>query len=273
MTQKAITVYTPDSMPPHIFAEDDAQMHRGKFGGSGILQADNMLACSIVDNNTIRLQSGMYCNQGYLVCIPSGRSETFTLVSGTQGAFRKDLLIAEFTRGGGDTPDSHVFSVVRGTEAASLASARDPELTQQDLSLDGTFRQEALYRVIFNGVQIVQLERVSKIIAVHAQMPVVELARTDGEIALQSNAIYRLPALTGATVFQFPAPTPGNQDQIMLYLTVGSGASVLWPAGCIYVLGLPPLFREGRYYRVVCEYDPNAGVWCVGAIESEAARA
>ena len=31
-----------------------------------------------------------------------------TVVSGTVGAFRKDLVVADFIRGGGDTPDSHV---------------------------------------------------------------------------------------------------------------------------------------------------------------------
>ena len=36
MGQKAITIYTPDSATPHIYAEDDAQIHRALIGSSGI---------------------------------------------------------------------------------------------------------------------------------------------------------------------------------------------------------------------------------------------
>ena len=60
MAQKAITIYTPDTEDPHIYAEDDAQVHRAIFGGSGITDADEKLAATIVDNNTVRLAAGLY---------------------------------------------------------------------------------------------------------------------------------------------------------------------------------------------------------------------
>ena len=57
MAQKAITIYTPPDAAPHIYAEDDAQLYRAIFGRSGITEGDEMLACSLVDNNTVRLAS------------------------------------------------------------------------------------------------------------------------------------------------------------------------------------------------------------------------
>lgn len=64
MSQKAITIYTPASADPHIYAEDDAQIFRALFGGaSGITEADDSLACSIINNNTVRLAPGVYSNQ------------------------------------------------------------------------------------------------------------------------------------------------------------------------------------------------------------------
>lgn len=64
MAQKAITIYTPPDAAPHIYAEDDAQLYRAIFGRSGITEGDEMLACSLVDNNTVRLASGTFVNQG-----------------------------------------------------------------------------------------------------------------------------------------------------------------------------------------------------------------
>ena len=161
MGQKAITIYTPSDSAVHINAEDDAQVHRALIGGSGITLADNKLACSIIDNNTVRLASGVYSNQGYLVSVVGGTTADLTVVSGTVGAFRKDLVVADFIRGGGDTPDSHVFRVVKGTDAASDDLAADPTLTQNDLAAGGAQRQEALYRLHLNGTVIQSIDRVA----------------------------------------------------------------------------------------------------------------
>ena len=103
----------------------------------------------------------MYSNQGYLVSVVGGTTADLTVVSGTVGAFRKDMVVADFIRGGGDTPDSHVFRVVKGTDAASDDLAADPTLTQNDLAAGGAQRQEALYRRHLNGTVIQSVERVA----------------------------------------------------------------------------------------------------------------
>lgn len=269
MSQKMITGYTPGADPAHIFAEDDAQMHRGMFAQSGILESDGMLACSIVDNNTVRLAAGMYSNQGYMLCVPGGSTEDLVVNSGTQGMYRKDLVIADFTRGGGEAHDEHVFTVVTGTPNASQSAATDPALTQNDLTAGGARRQEALYRITLYGVQIISIERVAEIVASHAQMPITPLPADAGTIALQVNKIYS-GSLTGATTFIFPAPTLGLQNQIMINTTIGASASITWPEGCIYVASVAPVFKTGKYYRIVIEYDPLAATWSIGAIESGA---
>lgn len=164
MGQKAITIYTPPSASPHIYAEDDAQVHRALIGDSGITLADNKLACTIVNNNTVRLASGVYSNQGYLICVSGGTNADLTVLSGTAGAYRRDLVVAEFNRGNGDTPDTHVFKVVRGADATAEQDAVDPSLTQNDLRSGGTKRQEALYRLIINGTNIDEIQRVANYI-------------------------------------------------------------------------------------------------------------
>lgn len=161
MGQKAITIYTPPSSDAHIYAEDEAQLNRARFGGSGITQADNMLACTIVNNNTVRLASGQYSMQGYMIAVTGGTTEDLTVESGVAGAYRHDLVIAEFVRGGGDVADQFTFKIIRGTEAATESEAQDPALVQQDLITGGNTRQEALYRLIINGTTLASVVRIA----------------------------------------------------------------------------------------------------------------
>lgn len=161
MAQKAITIYTPDSEDPHIYAEDDAQIHRAIFGGSGITDADERLDATIIDNNTVRLASGLYSNQGYLHVVPAGETLSLTIGSGTAGVYRRDLIISEFVRGGGDTADTLLFKVIAGTEASSLAEAQRPALTQNNIAAGGILRQEALYEVVISGTTISEVNRIA----------------------------------------------------------------------------------------------------------------
>lgn len=161
MAQKAITIYTPDTEDPHIYAEDDAQVHRAIFGGSGITDADDRLAATIVDNNTVRLAAGLYCNSGYLHVVPAGETLSLTIGSGTAGVYRRDLIVSEFIRGGGNTSDTLQFRVIQGTEASSLAEAQRPTLTQNDIAAGGATRQEALYEVVINGTTITEVNRIA----------------------------------------------------------------------------------------------------------------
>lgn len=164
MGQKAITIYTPADAAPHIYAEDDAQLHRGMIGGSGIMLADNNLACTIVNANTVRLASGLYSNQGYILVVEGGTTADLSVESGTAGAYRHDLIVAHFVRGSGSTPDTHTFEVVRGADATSAAGAADPTLVQGDLTTGGSERSEAVYRLNINGTNIESVERVANYI-------------------------------------------------------------------------------------------------------------
>ena len=164
MGMKAITIYTPDTETPHIYAEDDAQIHRALIGSSGITLADNQLVCTIVNDNTVRLASGLYSMQGYMLSVQAGTSQDLTIDSGSAGAYRHDLIVADFVRGGGNTADAFVFKIVKGTNATSAGAAADPVITQDDLRNGGSHRQEILYRVIISGTEISAVERVASFV-------------------------------------------------------------------------------------------------------------
>lgn len=163
MAQKAITIYTPENVAPHIGAPDDAQIYRGIFGGSGITRADERLSAEIINNTTIRLHSGVFSNSGYMHIIPKGTSEDLTIASGMTGVYRRDLIVSEFARGGGSSSDTLEFKVIRGTEVNSQQDAVAPTLTKQDIgSSVGTVNQEPIYEIVINGTEIAEVIQVAE---------------------------------------------------------------------------------------------------------------
>lgn len=164
MAQKAFNIYMPPADAAHIYAEDEAQLNRARLGAeSGITEADSLLACTRIDDNTVRLASGMFSNQGWLVFVsPDGDGyEDLAVDSGTAGLYRRDLVVADFTRGGGAVADVHVFAIVKGTPAATDVGAVVPTLTQNNLITGGARRQEALYSILINGTTLSTIIRIA----------------------------------------------------------------------------------------------------------------
>ncbi len=156
MSQKAITINTPNSAAAHITADDDAFIHHAMLGEkSGILGS---LKCVIAGDNAVRLSGGGASNKGYILHIPKGESENLTVISGTQGLSRHDIVAAQFTRGSSSTADKLIFTVVTGS--ASTAPT-DPQMTESDLLSAGDVNQVALFRLIINGTTLTSVEQIA----------------------------------------------------------------------------------------------------------------
>lgn len=156
MSYKAITIFTPAGAQPHITAEDDAFIHHSLLDGrSGILGG---LRCTKQSNNSVRLAGGGVSNEGYILYIPQNESHELAVAAGTQSLGRHDLVVAEFTKGGGAEADSHVFKIIKGTASATPS---DPELTVSDLLTQGSVRQLALFRIVIDGLELKAVERIA----------------------------------------------------------------------------------------------------------------
>lgn len=153
MGQKGITLYTKTADAAHITAGDDAAIYRALLGStSGITEADNQLACSRVNDTTVSIDTGVFSNQGFMLRVDAPIN--LTLDIGTAGFNRNDLVVAEYVIGGGDTSDTHVLKIIKGTPAAGAAS--DPTLEQDSLitGTAGDKRQEPLYRLTLSGTTL-----------------------------------------------------------------------------------------------------------------------
>lgn len=157
MAQRGIV---KNGLSADIAAEHHAALFSTMYGKSGICSGFNELACTKVDNNTVRLASGVYSLSGYALMVDPGTAEDLTIDSGTSGQSRNDLIVAEFIRNGESVGnDTLHFTVVKGTSTSGTAA--DPALTQQDINAAGVTRQEALYRVKVVGTEITAVEKLA----------------------------------------------------------------------------------------------------------------
>ena len=155
MGQKGVTLYTKTADAAHITAGDDAAIYRAILGStSGITEADNLLACTRVNDTTVQINTGIFSNQGFLLRVDAAFNLTVEI--GVDGFYRQDLVCAEYTIGGGATSDVHVLKVIKGTQNAVEGSAVDPTLHQDSLitGTAGDKRQEALFRLKLNGTTL-----------------------------------------------------------------------------------------------------------------------
>lgn len=153
MAQKGITLYTQTGDPAHISAGDDAAIYRAIFGSaSGITEADNKLACIRINDTSVQIATGIFSNQGFMLRVDA--PVNLSVEVGQAGFNRIDLVVAEYTVGGGATSDIHALKVIKGTQTAGAAS--DPELEQDDLitGTAGDKRQEPLYRLTLSGTTL-----------------------------------------------------------------------------------------------------------------------
>lgn len=186
MSQKAVVINLPESEESNFYAEDMASIINGLLGcRSGILPTGNQLAAQKINNNTIRLSSGDYSNQGYIIRVPGGESVDLTVENGYQDLKRYDLLISEFRRTA--SGESHEFKVIKGTAALSPSV---PTLTQGNLNNGAELRQEAIYLIKINGLNIETITRQASIISPTAQSDIsvgttAPNANTPGNIYIQ----------------------------------------------------------------------------------------
>lgn len=141
MAQKGIIINTNEA--GHVDASDHAFLFKSIFGDSGILNIGNKLAVTKINNNKIRLNSGIYIMSNG-VPIKIDGYEDFTIISGTLGRKRKDAVIAEYIKdGNGEGDDIARIRIITGDYAVS-----DPQLPA--ISNTETKLQEIIYTLTIN---------------------------------------------------------------------------------------------------------------------------
>ena len=153
MALKAITINTDTAQDPHIYAIDDAEIFNSIIGGEGVHNWEENFAAEIIDNNTVRIKSGVLNIQGHFARTGKGEYTDIAIENGSQTLNRNDLIVAEFRTDSGI--DNIGFKVIKGEPSES---AKDPVYVQEDLLSNGLVRQLPLYRVVIDKLALTSLQ-------------------------------------------------------------------------------------------------------------------
>lgn len=158
---KAITKNTPPEDAPHILSEDDAAIYRGILGQDGVLNIGSKLKSTVISNNKVRVGDGVINVDGHIGRNAYADYEDLTIENGAAGKKRHDLIVASFSTTGSGGLDTYVLKVIKG---AAGTTGADPAVTKQDIYAGGKLREYPLYRVKLDGLSIVAVDQMFKVI-------------------------------------------------------------------------------------------------------------
>ena len=144
---------------PHVTAEQDRDINIGIFGAeSYVLRTGSQLKAEVSSNNEIKIRDGVIMHQG---CAPSIKKNTYdslTIVNGSQGMKRIDLVVARYSRNQSTKVESLTLKVIQGTPVTGTPSA--PGYTTGDIQAGDLVADMPLYQVVINGLNITAVKQV-----------------------------------------------------------------------------------------------------------------
>ena len=130
MAQIAIGINIPASAEPNVIADDHAALFHALAGAEGILGFG--MTCTRIDNNTVRLNGCDVLVQGHQLRVEGGTTQDLTVINGTAGYRRYDLVVAQYERRASEEEsDSLTFAVVKGANLINQPYVQD--ITQEDI--------------------------------------------------------------------------------------------------------------------------------------------
>lgn len=135
----------------HVTAEQAGALNISIFGnGRYITKYAQGLAVSVASSNKISIAPGALIVDGRFVI--NERAEQVTIANGTQGKWRKDLVILTLKVDASTGVGTTALSTIQGTPAATQDAAKDPAYTPGGLSKGQYQAQVPIARVILNGL-------------------------------------------------------------------------------------------------------------------------
>lgn len=132
----ATELVTAHSGQNHVGSDDIGALYAGALGnGRFALDVGEGMAVSMTDANTLRIGTGGFLFDGRWVRVTG--AEEVKIANGTQGAFRKDLVVYTYRRSpSSGNVETGEWAVIQGTAASTETGAVPPEVKQASI-LDG----------------------------------------------------------------------------------------------------------------------------------------
>lgn len=143
---------------PHVTSEQDRDVHIGMIGsGSYVLQTGKQMTAEISTNNEIKVRDGVLMHQGCAASIKKNTYDSLSIVNGSQGMKRIDLIVARYERNKNTGVESLTLKVLKGTPAS--ANPATPAYTTGDIQAGDYIADMPMYKVTLDGINITKLEK------------------------------------------------------------------------------------------------------------------
>ena len=144
---------------PHITAEQDRDINIGIVGdGSYVMPTGQRLEAEVSSNNEVRIRDGVIMHQGCAASIKKNTYDPVTIINGSQGMKRIDLIVARYERNVETGVETISLVALQGTPTEG--SPVTPEYTEGDIQSGDTVADMPLYKVQIDGLNITGLEKV-----------------------------------------------------------------------------------------------------------------
>ncbi len=144
---------------PHVTAEQDRDINIGIFGAeSYVLRTGSQLKAEVSSNNEIKIRDGVIMHQGCAASIKKNTYDSLTIMNGSQGMKRIDLVVARYRRNQSTKVESLTLKVIQGTPVTGTPSA--PGYTTGDIQAGDLVADMPLYQVVINGLNITAVKQV-----------------------------------------------------------------------------------------------------------------
>ena len=147
---------------PHVTQEQDRDVNIGVVGdGSYVLQTGMQLAAEVSSNNEVKIRDGVLMHQGCTASIKKNTYDSLTIINGSQGMKRIDLIVARYEKNQDNGIESLDLKVIQGTPAESTPTV--PEYTEGDIQAGDYVADMPMYQVIIDGLNITEVKKVFEV--------------------------------------------------------------------------------------------------------------
>lgn len=148
---------------PHITEEQVGIANQGLYGpGDYVLDEGKKSEAQIITNNSIRIFDATYVIQGRRDVIAANDYTDVNIDNGSQGMNRNDIIVRRYEKDESSEIEKTSYAVIKGTPTSETAS--DPEVATGVIRNGDTLHEMKLYRVKLNGLNIVAVEPLFKVL-------------------------------------------------------------------------------------------------------------
>lgn len=148
---------------PHITEKQVGLANQGLYGPDDyVLSSGRKSEAQVLTNNSIRIFDAVYVIQGRRDVIAANDYTDVGIDNGAQGMNRNDIIVRRYTKDNSSEIEKTEYAVIKGTPTSGTAS--DPSVPTGDIRGGALLHNMKLYRVKLNGLNIVAVEPLFKVL-------------------------------------------------------------------------------------------------------------